>query len=254
MSKHPRVTTATLLAALAALACLAAPRPVLAQRPIADVPGLRVIDPRLAAALDRLAEASPSAAAVLRDLAASGLSVAIGTPAELAALPDSEGGPTPDEEDALLAQAGSDPGAGAEPSVAWMVFRVAGPSPDGGLEAMGRVERAWVAVRVDSVAGWIHRAGLADADRLIEDDLLVILAHEFVAHVGSIARSRRLEDFCDDPVLGEGTGELACSLRVENRVRRELNRGLGLTGDRRLPQRRSYALDVMNFARAREKR
>ncbi|MGD8362420.1 MAG: hypothetical protein PVJ04_13420 [Gemmatimonadota bacterium] len=87
----------------------------------------------------------------------------------------------------------------------------------------------------------------------IDQDFLAILAHEFVAHVGSIAATKQLEDFCDDPPTGadfSDSRELACSIRVENQVRRELNRALGLKGDRALPLRTNYSLEVMNFARA----
>jgi hypothetical protein len=50
------------------------------------VPGLRVTDARLNAALADLVAGSESAAKVIEALSASGLPVAIGTPAELAAL------------------------------------------------------------------------------------------------------------------------------------------------------------------------
>jgi hypothetical protein len=107
---------------------------------------------------------------------------------------------------------------------------------------------------VDSIERWIRATGWEDAEARIRADLLATLAHEFVAHVGSIAESRRLADFCDDPPPGHGPRtsrhDAAFSIRVENRVRRELNRGLDLRGAARLPERRSYALDVMNFARA----
>ena len=85
-----------------------------------------------------------------------------------------------------------------------MVFRVA-PKQAG----LGKVERAWV-----------------------------IIAHKLIAHVGSVAETHRMEDFCDDP-SAEATGRrpdwstgLGCSLETENRIRRELNRGLALEGPR----------------------
>jgi hypothetical protein len=118
---------------------------------------------------------------------------------------------------------------------------------------MGTVERAWVAVEADSVELWIRNAGEGDVEWRIDQDFLAILAHEFVAHVGSIAATKQLEDFCDDPPTGadfSDSRELACSIRVENQVRRELNRALGLKGDRALPLRTNYSLEVMNFARA----
>jgi hypothetical protein len=92
-----------------------------------------------------------------------------------------------------------------------------------GAEGRGQdyVERVWLAIEVDSIERWIRATGWDEADARIRADLLATLAHEFVAHVGSIAASRRLADFCDDP-----------------------------HGAERLPERRSYALDVMNFARA----
>jgi hypothetical protein len=37
---------------------------------------------------------------------------------------------------------------------------------------------------------------------------------------------------------------------VENQVRRELNQALSLKGDRALPLRTDYSLEVMNFAQA----
>ncbi len=215
-------------------------------------PKLHVTDGRLAAALRQLVAASPSAAKVMHALSASGLEVVIGTPAELAALPDSEGGPAPRERSALLADASaiSSP---EEPPIAWVVFRVNAPPPDAPAQASGMVERAWVAVEADSVELWIREAGGKDTDWRIDQDFLAILAHEFVAHVGSIAATRRLEDFCDDPLSGAGVSgsrEMACSIRVENQVRRELNRALGLKGDRALAVRKNYSLEVMNFARA----
>ena len=214
-----------------------------------SVPSLRITDARLAAALHRVVAGSPTAARVIADLEASGLPVAIGSPRELAMLPDSEGGPAPSERRALLADAGP----GQAPPVAWVVFRVGRRAADA-PSASPVVERAWVAVDVDSVESWIRSTGTHRANARIQQDLLAILAHEFVAHVGSIARTQRLSDFCDDPPAGARargeSGAGACSLRVENRVRRELNRGLGLAGPDRLPERRSYALDVMNFSAA----
>lgn len=250
--------------ALALFVVLSPPVVLLAQTPDysvdARVPGLRVTDARLAAALKRLVVGSPRAAGVLDALASSGLPVAIGTPEQLASLPDSEGGPGVTEQRALLAESGTEDRQ-AEPPIAWVVFRVAAPAAAAPAGASDRVERVWVVVAADSVEQWIRGAGWADASDRIQDDFLAILAHEFVAHVGSIARTGRLDDFCDDPPPGQSTadgraqaGGLACSIRVENQVRRELNRGLGLTGSHRLPERRSYALDVMNFARAYRKR
>jgi hypothetical protein len=115
------------------------------------------------------------------------------------------------------------------------------------------VERAWVAVEADSIELWIRNAGGKDVDWRIDQDFLAVLAHEFVAHVGSIAATRRVEDFCDDPLTDaelSDSPEMACSIRVENQVRRELNQALGLKGDRALPIRTDYSLEVMNFARA----
>lgn len=215
-------------------------------------PKLYVTDGRLAAALRQLVAASPSAAKVMDGLSASGLEVVIGTPAELAALPDAEGGPAPRERSALLADASAN-SSPEEPPVAWAVFRVSAPPPDAPARALGTVERAWVAVEADSVERWIRKAGGKDVDWRIDQDFLAILAHEFVAHVGSIAATRRLEDFCDDPPFGaevSGSRETSCSIRVENQVRRELNQTLGLKGDRALPIRTNYSLEVMNFARA----
>jgi hypothetical protein len=250
-SRGPRAALSLL-----ALAALTAPVAALAQAPgaseAAPVASVRVTDARLETALRRLVAASPSAAAVVAALSASGLQVAVGTPSELAALPDSDGGPAPAERSALLADPGSTRPS-PEPPIAWVVFRVAPPTAAAAQGGPGTVERAWVAVEADSVERWIRAVDGQDAGWRIEEDYLAILAHEFVAHVGSIAASRRLDDFCDDPPPGPSPGapgELACSLRVENRVRRELNQGLGLTGKRKLPERRDYTLQVMNFARA----
>jgi len=212
-------------------------------------PTLRATHPRIEAALARLAAGSPTAARTFAALAESGLPVTIGTPVALAALLEREEGPAPQERDALLAQLSEEHP--ADPSIAWMVFRVA-PDPGG----LGTVERAWVVIEVDLIARWIHETGDEDAETRIEADLLAILAHELIAHVGSVAETHRLEDFCDDPAPAAIAGRpdwstgLGCSLDIENRVRRELNRGLGLEGAARLPRRTSYALDVMNFARA----
>ena len=203
-----------------------------------DLAEVRVTDPRLARAFGRLIDGSPSAARALGDLAASGLPVAIGTPTDLASLPDAEGGPAPVERTALLA--GSAPGRTESP--ARVVFR---------LDREGAIERAWIAVDVDAMDRLEQRAWSGEARERLDDDLLATLAHEFVAHVGSVARTRRVADFCDDPPAGDHADEaLACSLRVENRVRAELNEGLGLTGQRRFPRRDSYSFDVMNFSRA----
>jgi hypothetical protein len=208
---------------------------------------LHVTHPRLEAALERLVTGSPTAARTLRVLADGGLPVAIGTPLELAALLEQEEGPAPSEREALLAQLAE--GRASDPSMAWMVFRVA-PADEG----LGRVERAWVVIEVDLISRWIQETGDAEAEARIEADLLAILAHELIAHVGSIAATHRLEDFCDDPAPGAArsawSSGLGCALEMENRVRAELNRGLDLEGAARLPRRTSYALDVMNFARA----
>jgi hypothetical protein len=215
----------------------------------ARAPNLRVTDVRLINAMRRLVAGSPSAAAVMNALASSGLTVTVGTPAALAALPDSEGGPGDLERHALLAEPGQ-VDTNPEPPIAWVVFRVAAPPPGADAGDLGLVERVWIAVEADSVEAWIRAAGWADADERIQDDYLAILAHEFAAHVGSIAKTRRLADFCDDPAPGAAPGTDACSIRVENQIRRELNWGLGLMGPRRLLPRRSYALDIMHFARA----
>ena len=202
-----------------------------------DLAEVRVTESRLARAFGRLIDGSPSAARVLGDLAASGLPLAIGRPADLAALPDAEGGPAPLERTALLA--GSEPGRRESP--ARVVFR---------LDHDGTVERAWIAVDVDAMERLERRGRSDEARERLDDDLLATLAHEFVAHVGSVALTRSMADFCDDPPVGHHTHEaFACSLRVENRVRSELNRALGLTGPRRLPRRDNYSFDVMNFSR-----
>lgn len=232
-------------------AAITAPRDDATPSPFdAAVPTLRVTDARIEYAMRRLVEGSPTARGVLADLAVSGMVVAIGTPEELAALPDSQGGPAQSERRALLAE----PGADDVPPAAWMVFRVA-PPPDGApAGASPTVERAWVAIDVVRIEGWIRAAGDRRAEALIDQDLLAILAHEFVAHVGSVARTTRLADFCDDPPPGARPGaDVACSLRVENRVRRELNEGLRLKGAERLSHRATYALDIMNFEQARLK-
>lgn len=200
---------------------------------------LRVLDPRLGAGMARLLAGSPIARGVMADLAASGLTVVVGTPADLESLPDAQGGPKPEERVALLA-----PGDVRASPVAWVAFRVAGAA-----EA-GTAERAWIVVDVDAMAARLGGRGERDA-ALLQQDVLATLAHEFVAHVGSVARTRRMSDFCDDPTPASQTIDpLGCSVRVENRVRRELNRELGLRGADRLPERDGYSLDVMNFARA----
>ncbi|MCG6956806.1 MAG: hypothetical protein LJF04_12525 [Gemmatimonadetes bacterium] len=214
-------------------------------------PRVRVTDGRLASALRQLVAASPSAARVMEALRASGLEVAVGTPAELAALPDSDGGPAPSERSALLSDPSTAP-TPDEPPIAWVVFRVSAPPADAPAGDIGTVDRAWISVEADSVESWIRSTTDVDADRLIQHDYLAILAHELVAHVGSIARTRRLADFCDDPPPSESMDPRAqsCSLRVENQVRKELNRSLGLKGSDKFPMRKNYSLEVMNFARA----
>jgi hypothetical protein len=214
-------------------------------------PTLRVTDGRLASALRQLVTASPSAARVMDALWASGLEVAVGTPAELAALPDWEGGPAPSERDALLSDPSTAP-TPDEPPIAWVVFRVSAPPANAPAGAVGTVDRVWVSVEADSVEEWIRGVTDGAANRLIRQDYLAILAHELVAHVGSIARTRKLADFCDDPPPSESMDPRAqsCSLRVENQVRKELNHSLGLKGSDKFPERKNYSLEVMNFARA----
>jgi hypothetical protein len=275
---HPRrpAVVAALLAVLAAAGSARAqpatePVPATVQGSVgAEVPELRVTDPRLAAALEVLVAASPTAARALEALGRSGLPVAIGTPAQLAALPESAGGPDATERRLLLA-AEDESGPLHESPVASVMFRAAGASGHGAEHApAGLVERVWIAVEVDSVEAWIRGSGQRDADVRIQHDLLAILAHEFVAHVGSVAGTRRMEDLCDDPspeqrrrsaearARGEMPpldGEMAsCALRVENRVRGEVNRSLRLRGSRALPPRYGYSLEVMHFARVRASR
>jgi hypothetical protein len=217
----------------------------------APLPNVRVTDARLVTALERLVAASPTAARVMDALRASGLEVALGTPAQLASLPDAEGGPAPEERSALLSDPSTAP-TPDEPPIAWVVFRVDAPPAGAHRGDPGTVDRAWIAVEADSVEAWIRDVTDGDAQRQIQADYMAILAHELVAHVGSVARTRRLADFCDDPPPGTGMDrrELACSLRTENQVRRELNRSLGLKGTDAFPERRNYSLEVMNFARA----
>lgn len=225
--------------ALLIAAALAAPWTARAQTP-SPTPRVTVTDSRLAAALSRLIAGSPSADAVMDALAASGLPVAIGTPSDL-----TRSASVDDSESALLPDA-SGLASSAEPQIAWVAIRVAVPEVGG----LGTIERVWVVVDADRIAQMIHEQNRPRADDRIEDDLTIALAHELVAHVGSVAGSRRVEDFCDDPVPGSGAeGRLACSLQVENAVRRELNQSLGLRGARRYVDRSSYALDAMNFAR-----
>lgn len=223
-------------------AALAAPWAARAQTASPAAPLVTVTDSRLAAALSRLVAGSPSADAVMDALGASGLPVVIGTPSDLvgsASVHD-------DSVSALLPDA-SGLASSAEPRIAWVAIRVLVPE-EGGL---GTIERVWVVVDADRIAQMIRDQNRPHADARIEDDLTIALAHELVAHVGSVARSRRVEDFCDDPAPGSGAeGRLACSLQVENAVRRELNQSLGLHGFRRYVDRSSYALDAMNFAGA----
>jgi hypothetical protein len=230
---------------------------------------VQVSDARLYEALQQLVAASRTAARVVEALERSGLPVVIGTPAQLAAMPVSAGGPDATERRVLhAAEAAGHSAEGV--SVASVAFRVdAAAAGNGAAGAEARVERVWIAVEVDSVEAWIRRASRGNAELRIRQDLLAILAHEFVAHVGSIAATRRVEDLCDDPTAeqrrrsalararGEAPpldGELAaCSLRMENRVRRELNASLGWRGTRALPPRHSYSLDVMHFAATRSR-
>ena len=224
---HPSLRYAALWSALALPVCLAAQEQIPAN--------VHVTDARLTAAMERLLAGSPSARDVVADLSASGLVVSIGSPAELAALAETEGGPLPSERVGLLSAQQADVA-----PVAWVMLRVLG-------ERAGTVERAWVVIDVDAMEA---RIGVgAKARAALEQDLLAALAHEFVAHIGSVARSRSLDDFCDDPTpASQAIDPLGCSIRVENQVRRELNRGLGLRGSERLAERTAYSLDVMNFA------
>ena len=239
------------------------PAPGAADRLRARAPHLQVLDEHLAAALELLVSASPTADRAVDAVVGSGLPVTIGRPAALVALPEAAGGPDASERPWLLARADHAP-------VAWMVFRATTVFGRSRQLQPRRVERVWVAVEVDSIEAWIRRSGAPEQEAAIQQDLLVALAHEFVAHVGSIARRRRVEDLCDDPSPEQRrisaraaaragppptNGEAAaCALRVENRVRRELNRSLGLRGKQALAPRRSYSLEAMRFAAAFEKR
>ena len=224
-----------ILRVLAALLVLQIPCALHAQVATSEYPlpsNIQIGDARLHAVLQRLLVGSPTARAVVQDLTESGLQVSIGTPAQAPAL----GAET---------RADGFAGGASSESLAWMAVRVA-PAANG--EHL--VERVWIAIDVQEMADRIARVAPARADAMLEADLLVTLAHEFVAHVGSIARSRRPDDFCEDPTpASQSIDALGCSVRVENRVRRELNRGLGLRGPDRLPERLSYSLEVMNFAR-----
>src|SRR5690606_24081459 len=101
------------------------------------------------------------------------------------------------------------------------------------------VARVWLAIEADTVESWIRQAGFPDVEQRVHQDYLAILAHELVAHIGSIALSRQMGDLCDDPTpeqrarsaaaLSRGDPEpvdgdsAACALQVENQVRREIN-------------------------------
>jgi hypothetical protein len=214
-------------------------------------------------ALDLLAAASPTTKAALEAIRSSGLPVAIGTPAQLADLPERRGGLTAAEREALLAAPAAS-GRTGNAAVAWVMFRSVGAD-----EHDGFIERVWLAIEADSVESWIRNGSGSGADERIRHDYLAILAHEFVAHVGSVAATRRIADLCDDPTSEQRSrsaaaaarGEVeppdgdgsACSLQVENRVRSEVNTALAERGGALLPIRRSYALDTLNFERARRK-
>ena len=124
-------------------------------------PTLHVTDARIEAALARLTAGSVTAARTLTSILESALPVAVGQPLELALLPTDEGGPDPLEQDVLLAQLADAPSP-SQPAVAWTVLSLAPHQLDGTL---GAVERAWVAIDVDSVEAWIRESGVdAPAD------------------------------------------------------------------------------------------
>jgi hypothetical protein len=221
----------------------------------AGAPGPTVLDARLAGALATLVRGSASARAALEGVERSGLTVLIGTPGQIAAAAGAGRHPARREHAALL-------GGGDGGEFAWVVFRTAVDGEDRGF-----VEEAWVVVEIDRIGAALGGASDSRGRARLDRDLLAVLAHEFVAHVGSVAETRRIEDLCDDPTpeqrrrsrdarsRGEPpplNGEMAsCALRVENRVRSELNRALALRGARAFPPRQSYGLDVMHFAHGR---
>lgn len=228
-------------------------------------PSVQVTDPRLGEALAFLAEASFTAAEALADLRESRLPVTIGTREQLAELSERAGGMRSEEREKLLAM----PTPTAEESgaaMAWVMFRTMSTEEEDDPE---RVVHVWLAIEADTVESWIRQAGGSDVDRRIHQDFLAILAHEFVAHIGSIAESRRMEDLCDDPTaeqrsrsaeaLARGDPEpvdgdaSACALRVENRVREEINDVLSVRGIPLLPVRVNYSLEALHFEQARRR-
>ncbi len=225
---------------------------------------VRVTDPRLAEALGFLADASMTAANALTDIRGSRLPVTIGTREQIASLPEREGGLSPDEREKLLAMP-APTAAESGAAMAWVMFRAI-ESED---EESHRVARVWLAIEADTVESWIRQARFLDEELRIHQDFLAILAHEFVAHIGSIAATRKMGDLCDDPTpeqrlrsaaaLARGgpepaDGDLsACALQVENQVRREINGVLTPRGIRLLPMRNNYSLEALNFEQARRR-
>jgi hypothetical protein len=246
-----QLTRACLTAAAAATVLLVGGRGLGAQRLpalaredavlLASESTVRVTDVRLEAALLRLIQGSPTARSVLAALAESDLPVVVGTHAQLASLPDAEGGPEADERRAMLNQMiglGDD----RELQKAWVAFRARV------VRQHELVERAWILIDVEGIERLIRAQGRPDSEARIQNDLTIALGHELVGHVGSIARTKDLDDFCDDPSpAASRLMPLGCSIRVENKVRRELNDNLHLQGARRFQERRSYGLEVMNF-------
>lgn len=242
MASHRAAASRAALLVLSA--ALTTPGTLRAQAPERPGLALQVTDARLAATLGRLIAGSPSAGAVIDALAASGLPVTIAAPQD-AASETMEGATAVG---ALIPDA-SGLASRSDPQLAWVALGVSVPTGTTYRDTAGHIDRAWIVIDVDRIQALIRARDVPDADARLEDDLTIALGHELVAHVGSVAVTRRVEDFCDDPAPGGGAGAAsACSIRVENVVRRELNRSFALHGSRRYVERTSYALEVMNFA------
>jgi hypothetical protein len=149
------------------------------------------------------------------------------------AVPDGARGPGGEgragREAGLAGEVGGPEGTGGEVA---HVERAGAGTQGGAADALGegadteaRLAYAVVVIDLD----YLRRAHALEGGtfQAFLDDVDAILAHELIAHVGSLALSRRYADFCADPdaaalASGAESVQQACSLREENRVRKDL--------------------------------
>lgn len=164
-------------------------------------PGLYTADATLGQLVERLAEASPTFAAMLESIHTGRLPVFLGT-----------------LEQGQERVPGTPRQPGDSPAFARLILQ----NRDGDTTYVSAV----VLIDVSVVRRWHERAGVLGQAEL-DEDLMILIAHEFV-HVASIAETRQRNAACRDPDWKELVKELAggssasCVVEAENRIRAEL--------------------------------